>query len=330
MRIELRKSITALVFVLFSGFGEALLAQPPIELKADAPERYVVVPGDTLWSISQRYLTAPQRWPDLWNMNKDTIGNPHRIYPGNVLVLDRAKGRLEVVSDTVKLSPKTRIEQTTVQEIPSIPPNLIEPYLSRPLVVEPDGLDRAPTIVATQENRVILGAGNVAYVSGLGPDNKEEIWNIYRRGKALVDPESSRTVAYEATFLGSARIKQGGDPATIEIVSAVQEIGKGDKLVAGVSTVGEAGRNSVVTLNRGRADGLEIGHVLALMRLGAPVNEVRSTMGYTERKTAAGMTRVPDERYGLVFVFRVFDRISYALVMDVSRPVIPLDVVQTP
>ena len=357
MRIELRKSITALVFVLFSGFGEALLAQPPIELKADAPERYVVVPGDTLWSISQRYLTAPQRWPDLWNMNKDTIGNPHRIYPGNVLVLDRAKGRLEVVSDTVKLSPKTRIEQTTVQEIPSIPPNLIEPYLSRPLVVEPDGLDRAPTIVATQENRVILGAGNVAYVSGLGPDNKEEIWNIYRRGKALVDPESSRTVAYEATFLGSARIKQGGEPATIEIVSAVQEIGKGDKLVAagrpqvpsyaphapsgqirgqvmaiygGVSTVGEAGRNSVVTLNRGRADGLEIGHVLALMRLGAPVNEVRSTMGYTERKTAAGMTRVPDERYGLVFVFRVFDRISYALVMDVSRPVIPLDVVQTP
>ena len=173
----------------------------------------------------------------------------------------------------------------------------------------------------------------------------------------MVDPESNTTVGYEATFLGSARVTKGGEPATMEIVSAVQEIGRGDKLVAagrpqipsyaprapsgpirgqviaiygGVSAVGEAGRNSVVTLNRGKADGLEIGHVLALLRLGAPLTQGRSgIMGYAER-TAVVEGRVPDERYGLVFVFRVFERISYALVMDVSRPVIPLDVVQTP
>lgn len=360
MRTQMRKSITTLVFVLFSGFAGGVLSQTPrVELKPDAPERYVVVPGDTLWSIAERYLTSPHRWPDLWNMNKETVSNPHRIYPGNVLVLDRAKGQL-AVSETVKLSPRIRIEQTAAKEIPSIPPNLIEPYLSRPLVIEADGLERAPTIVATQENRVILGAGNTAYVTGLGQNNSEETWHIYRRGKALVDPEVNRTVGYEATFLGTARVASPGDPATIEIVSAVQEIGKGDKLVAagrpqvpnyaprapsgkirgqvmaiygGVGAVGEAGRNSVVTLNRGKADGLETGHVLALLRLGGSIHETSGKRGFAARPAAAAAAatdRVPDERYGLVFVFRVFERVSYALVMDVSRPVNPQDVVQTP
>lgn len=356
MRNQLRKSITALAFAVCSGVWAGALAQVgSAELKANAPDRYVVVQGDTLWSIAERYLTAPQRWPELWKMNQDSVKNPHRIYPGDVLVLDRAKGVLAVSADTIKLSPKVRAEQTTIKEIPSIPPNLIEPYLSRPLVIEPNGLDNAPTIIATEENRVILGAGNVAYVSGIG-NSSEEIWHIYRRGKALVDPDSNLTMGYEATFLGSARVRTPGDPATVQIVAANQEIGKGDKLIAagrpqvpnyaphapgrpiigrvisiygGVGTVGEGGRNSVVTLNRGKADGLEVGHVLALLRKGATVGTKPRMLGRSEPPTA-GALQLPDERYGLVFVFRVFDRVSYALVMNVSRPVSPLDVVQTP
>ena len=354
MRYQLRKSITTLVFVLGSSLCTGASAQVgSAELKAEAPDRYTVVSGDTLWSISERYLKAPQRWPELWGMNKDTLKNPHRIYPGNVLVLDRAKGQL-TVSATEKLTPRVRAEQTAANEIPSIPPNLIEPFLTRPLIIEADGLDNAPTIVATEENRVILGAGNVAYATGLS-NTKEETWHVYRRGKALIDPESKTTLGYEATFLGTARIRTQGEPATIEIVAANQEITRGDKLVAaglpavpnyaphapsgnvrgrvmsiygGVGTVGEGGRNSVITLNRGKADGLEVGHVLALLRLGATVGERRG-MGNTDSGAGAGM-RVPDERYGLVFVFRVFDRISYALVMNVSRTVKPLDVVQNP
>jgi hypothetical protein len=357
MRDQLRKSITTLVFVLGSGLGSGAFPQvPPSELKATAPDRYTVVPGDTLWSISQRYLSAPQRWPDLWNLNRDTIKNPNRIYPGDVLVLDRIKGRLEVIpSDTVKLSPRIRMEPSAGTAIPSIPPALIEPYLSRPLVIEPDGLDNAPMIVATEENRVILGAGNVAYARGLSGAT-EETWHVYRRGKALVDPDDNLTMGYEATFLGSARVRKSGEPSTIEIIAANQEITTGDKLVAagqpqilnytphapsgairgrviaiygGVGTVGEGSRNSVITLNRGKADGLEVGHVLALMRLGVPVGKPRAAPGYVE-PTAVGTMKIPDERYGLVFVFRVFDRVSYALVMNVSRSVNPLDVVQTP
>jgi LysM repeat protein len=356
MHYQLRKSITTLAFVLCSGLGTGALAQVgPAELKADAPDQYTVVQGDTLWSIAERFLTAPQRWPQLWEMNRETLKNPHRIYPGNVLVLDRSKGRLSMASDTVKLSPKVRAEDPGTKEIPSIPANLIEPFLTRPLVIEPDGLDNAPTIIATEENRVILGAGNTAYARGLG-NSKEETWHVYRRGKALIDPESKANVGYEATFLGTARIRKAGEPATIEIIAASQEITKGDKLVAagrpqvpnfaphapagrisgrvmsiygGVGTVGEGGRSSVITLNRGKSDGIEVGQVLALLRLGATV-DARGTMYNSSSTPSEGTMKVPDERYGLVFVFRVFDRVSYALVMNVSRPVKPLDVVQTP
>lgn len=356
MRNQLRKSITALAFAVFSGLASGVLAQVgPAAIKADAPDRYVVVRGDTLWSIAARFLAAPHRWPELWNINKETVKNPHRIYPGDVLVLDRSKGQLALSTSTTKLSPKVREEATTASEIPSIPPNLIEPFLSRPLVVEPDGLNSAPTIIATEDNRVIIGAGSVAYVSGIG-NATEETWHVYRPGKALVDPDTNRAVGYEATFLGSARVRRKGDPATVEIVAATQEIGKGDKLVAagrpqiinyaphaptaniqgrvisiygGVGSVGEGGRNSVVTLNRGKADGLEIGHVLALLRKGATVGAKPRMIGASE-PAPPGAIKLPDERYGLVFVFRVFERVSYALVMDVSRPVSPLDGVQTP
>lgn len=354
---QLRKSITTLAFVLCCGLGIGAHAQvSPSDLKASAPDRYVVVKGDTLWSISQRYLDAPQRWPDLWQINRESLKNPHRIYPGDVLVLDRAKGQLTVQpSDSVRLSPKIRVERTAATEIPSIPPALIEPYLTRPLVIEPNGLNNAPMIVATEENRVILGAGSVAYARGLS-GAKEETWHVYRPGKALVDPDSNLTVGFEATFLGSARVRKLGEPSTIEIITANQEITTGDRLVAagspqipnyaphapntavrgrvmsiygGVGTVGEGGRNSVIALNRGRADGIEVGHVLALMRLGTVVSPVRGVPPAMP-PAAAGPMRLPDERYGLVFVFRVFDRVSYALVMDVSRTVKPLDVVQTP
>ncbi len=354
---RLRKSITTLAFVACSGLGGVVFAQvSPGEIKATAPDRYVVVQGDTLWSIAQRYLESPHRWPELLEMNRETLKNPHRIYPGDVLVLDRTKGQLGVQpTDTVKLSPKVRAESSETRAIPSIPPNLIEPYLTRPLVIEPNGLDSAPAIMATEENRVILGAGNIAYARGLS-GAKEETWHVYRRGKALVDPDSNLTVGYEATFLGSARVRKMGEPSTIEIIAANQEITTGDRLVAagvpqvpnyaphapsakisgrvmsiygGVGTVGEGGRNSVVTLNRGKADGVEVGHVLALLRLGSVVGQKRTLSGAIEKSALSGL-KVPDERYGLVFVFRVFDRVSYALVMDVSRPVNPLDVVQNP
>ena len=348
MRLQVHKSITTLVFVLLWLLAGGVAAQAPARppsIKPDAPDRYVVQKGDTLWSIAERYLDAPWHWTDLWEINKDQIKNPNRIYPGEVLVLDRTRGQLAL--GTVKLSPSIRVESTDAAAIPSIPPNIIEPFLSRPLVVEPDGLDKAPAIVAAEEKRVIVGAGNSVYATGLA-GSKEDTWYVYRLGKALVDPESQRTLGYEAVHLGTARVTRPGEPATLMIINATQEIGAGDKLIAagpaqpveyaphapgkpvrgqimgvygGVGKVGEAGSQAVVTLNRGKADGLEPGHVLALSRQGIVVKRPAA---------AGGPVTLPDERYGLVFVFRVFDRVAYALVMKISRQVQPFDVVQNP
>jgi hypothetical protein len=360
---QVRKSITALALFLLCGTAVAQSGQGPLTLKPDAPDRYVVVPGDTLWAISQRYTDSPWRWPELWGMNRDQIRNPHLIYPGNVLVLDRATGRISVAggessgsaagkpSGTTKLSPRVRSEVLGKGEIPTIPSGIIEPFLTRPLVVEADGLDKAPTIIATQGDRVIIAAGSTAYVRGVA-GTTDESYYIYRRGGPLVDPDTKQTLAYEAIYLGTGQLSRPGDPATIVLNSAVQEIETGDKLIpvgkalapsyaphapakqvrgrvmslfGGVNRVGESGRHSIVTLNRGRSDGLEIGHVLALLSSNQTVRDVTKS-----RSDPDALIKLPEERYGLVFVFRVFERVSYALVMDANRPVTLADVVQTP
>jgi hypothetical protein len=354
MHDQLRKSITTLIFVLSAGAFSAALGQvpkTPIAIKPDAPDRYVVVPGDTLWGIAQRYTDSPWRWPELWDMNKDQISNPHLIYPGNVIVIDRARGRL-ALADTVKLSPRVRAESAAKQEIPAIPASVIEPFLIRPLVVEPDGLHNAATVVGTESNRVVLGAGNRAFVRGMG-GSKEKDWFVYRQGDPLVDPDTNTTLGFEAIYLGTARVIVPGDPATVELTTAVKEVSAGDKLVpagkpqmvnyaprapgaqvrgrvislyGGVSRTGEAGPWDVIALNRGKAGGLEVGHVLALYSQGESVLDVSQP----KHLVRENMITLPNERYGVAFVFRVFDQVSYALVMNVNRPVKTLDVVQNP
>lgn len=377
------KSIIALAFLL-SGAAHGQAPSAPLTIKPDAPDRYTVVPGDTLWGISQRYTDSPWRWPELWNLNREQIRNPHLIYPGYVIVLDRERGQLTIggadrptpgdraaptapgadtppaatapgsaagAPGTVKIGPRVRAESLAKQEIPSIPSAAIEPFLSRPLVIEPDGLEKGPTIIATQSDRVLLAAGNSAYVRGIGK-SKDDIWYVYRKGNPLVDPDTNRTLGYEAVYLGTAQLTRPGEPATVTLTETVVEIGAGDKLVAagrpqsvnyaprapssqikgrvmaiygGVGKVGEAGPQQVISINRGKADGVEVGHVLAVYNLGGTVRDTTKT-----RDDPAARIQLPDERAGLAFVFRVFDRVSYALIMQVTRPVAALDVVQTP
>jgi LysM domain len=380
---QVRKSIIALAFLL-SGAALGQAPSAPLTIKPDAPERYTVVPGDTLWGISQRYTDSPWRWPELWNFNREQIRNPHLIYPGYVIVLDRERGQLTIGgadrptpaapgTDTtppaagapgtaapataagapgaVKIGPRVRAESLAKQEIPSIPPAAIEPFLSRPLVIEPDGLEKGPTIIGTQSDRVLLATGNSAYVRGIGK-SKDDVWYVYRKGNPLVDPDTNQTLAYEAVYLGTAQLTRPGEPATVTLTDTVVEVGAGDKLVAagrpqsvnyaprapssqikgrviaiygGVGKVGEAGPQQIISINRGKADGVEVGHVLALYNLGGTVRDT------TKRQDdPAARIQLPDERAGLAFVFRVFDRVSYALIMQITRPVAALDVVQTP
>lgn len=340
--------ISALILAVAATIGVA--AETPLQLAANAPERHIVVPGDTLWGISARFLKEPWRWPEIWRMNKEQIKNPNRIYPGDVVILDQdSEGNPLLRVQSVKLEPRIYSEAIK-QAIPSIPPNVIEPFIAAPLVVDEQGLKQAARIVATQQDRVYLGKGDLAYVAGAQPD--QELWQIYRNGKPLLDPANNREVlGYEAFYLGTAKQLRAGNPATFEILSSKEEIGRGDRLIASVRPplinyvphkpdmpvdgrimsiygvpvyggIGTAGHGSVVSLNRGSRDGLEIGHVLALER-----NRVVVQRDENDRKVDV---QIPPERTGLIFVFRTFERISYALVVQSEGVVEVNDFVRTP
>jgi len=243
----------------------------------------------------------------------------------------------------VKAGPRVYSESNQ-REIPSIPQQAIEPFLSEPLVAESGQLDDTPRIIATQEDRVYIGKGDLAYVTGV--KDQAKLWQIYRPGKALIDPENQEILGHEAFYLGSASVVRAGEPATFEVLTSRREIGRGDRLlpaprldvisyvphapdkaikgrvVSVYGGVGQAGRDSIVSLSRGKRDGVEVGHVLALSRAGAEVSN--------RHEGKKEVYRLPDERYGLLFVFRVFDRVSYALVMSVTRTVEIGDVVANP
>lgn len=367
----MRKSFIIGLVVLFGyATGSTGAAQP--EIDPNAPDRHVVVPGDTLWGISGRFLKDPWRWPELFELNKDQIRNPHRIYPGDVIVLDRAAGRARLVStNTVNLSPRMRVESRDSEAIPAIPASAIEPFLSQPLVLDGAALDKAPRIVATEENRMVVGAGNRAYARGIeGPAG--QFWQVFRPGEVLVDPDSKEPLGTQAVYLGEARVLRPGDVSVLEIVKSNQEMYVGDRMfaapppaftsyvprapekkiqgriISAYNGLAEVGTNGVVTLNRGTRDGLEVGNVLAVFRSPESAANVRYTATITDLRatpiwgrsgpsgrgesisTPVAETHLPQERHGLLFVFRTFERVSYALVMQASAPVNMLDMVQNP
>jgi len=334
--------ISALLLAAAAAFA---FAQDKLQLVDNPPDRHIVVPGDTLWGIAGKFLRDPWRWPQIWRLNKDQIKNPHRIYPGDIVLLDLNGSHPQLkVAKPLKLQPQVYSESST-QQLPSIPSNIIEPFISKPLIVDADTLDSVPRIMASQEDRVFMGNGDTAFVTGI-PDTSIVNWNIYRPGKPLKDPESGEIIGYEAFDLGNARLVRPGSPAEVKIIMAREEIGRGDRLtptpkadiisyvprapeqtiaarvVSIYGGLNEAGRHSVVSLSRGKRDGLEVGHVLALHR-------VRSSAGYDDQDRRI-TTPLPIDRYGLVFVFRTFERISYALVMEADKAVIVGDSAKNP
>jgi LysM domain len=334
------------------------VAQAGVPLDAlapNAPDSHTVQRGDTLWSISSLFLKSPWRWPEMWGMNLDQIRNPHLIYPGQMLVLDKSSGRAQLRvgarvgggEDVVRLSPRVRQQTLENGAIASIPLHLLGPFLNEAVVFDGDDLTTAPRIVATQEGRVMVSRGETAYVRGdLGGARD---FRVFRELTPMVDPASREVLGFEGRYVGTAefvRPEQEANaetadptvPATFRVTSTRMEAGVGDRLspvpqqdllafvprapdapIEGriVSVYGEsvrAGQNQVVALNMGKRDGLARGHVLALWRAG------RAALDTTTDGKRATM-RLPDERHGVLFVFRVFERVSYALIVSVQEPV---------
>jgi hypothetical protein len=389
----MRKHIITLA--LLSALAPWSAAAEDLALKDNHPDRYVVVKGDTLWDISGKFLKQPWRWPEIWKLNKDEIKDPHWIYPGDVIVLDMLDGspqlrlvkaeKLTEDGSVVKLSPRIRVGPGEGQAIPVISPADIGPFLSQPLVVNDDALADNPEIIGAEENHVTIGTGGRAYVKGLKKGDPTQ-WQLYRPGKPLVDPATGETLGNEAVYLGEASVDSIGDVSTIDITKANQEILAGDRLVRPSAVnlanyyphspqkpargqiisiyggVAEGARNTIVAINRGKSNGMDIGTVLAIFRHGELLNVQPNGKPYPMKNfTQTGCLKpgakisfdkpynpdeaygpcpekprednklpIPDERVGLLMVFRVFDRVSYGLVLQSTRPIIVDDVVSNP
>jgi hypothetical protein len=327
----------------------------PLALVENPPSRYVVVKGDTLWDISARFLRDPWRWPDIWGLNRDLIKNPHWIYPGDVLVLDFSgkTPRLRFESDTgwtlvmQRLSPQMRTSPLNGPAVPTVDEGLIQSYMSNTLTLDNQSiLKAAPTIVAGSEGRVILGPGDTIFVDGLKGAVENKRYFAVRPGRTFKDPDTNEVLGYEAVYLGDAKVTETGEIATMQITRAEREVNPGDllmnarrhddvpymprrpskdihgKVIASANPdvgVTEIGSLTVVVLNRGRRDGIENGNVLELERTGEVVKS-------PEGKSVT----LPNQRYGVVMVFKVYDRLSYALVMNTTRSVKVNDFVVTP
>lgn len=332
-------------------------AAPVVALRHDYPESYTVVRGDTLWDISARFLQDPWMWPEIWHGNPQ-IDNPHLIYPGDVLRLYFVDGkpvlRVErpylpdavdgLAYRTERLSPRIR-EMGLDAAITAISIDVIRPFLTRPRVLSDEEFKAAPYVMAHGEGRMISGAGYTIFARGFKADELVGEYVLVRRGEEYIDPNTRERLGYEAIYLGEASLQSFGDPSKLVVTSSAREILNGDRLlpkggdeyqhtylprapasqvsgqiISVFDGVAKIGQHRIVALNLGARDGIQPGHVLAVNQRGAVVRD----------PVARGSVQLPDERAGIVMVFRSFEKVSYALVMSVSKPLALHDQVTNP
>ena len=348
---------------------------PLSALAPNAPEEYTVRRGDTLWRISGMFLKSPWRWPELWGMNLKDIRNPHLIYPGQQLYLERVGDRAFLRARrgvdgqpgaTIRVSPRNRIEALDANPLPTLQPHLIEPFLTEPLVVDDDTFQRAPRIVAlAEQSRVLVAKGDRAYVRGpvdaplLKAPGLPTDFRVFRTATPLKDPVTGEILGYEGQYVGQAALVRGESeteetvktgfgggttqkvlpvPATIDVTSSKEEMKAGDRLLpeppreyrsyvphapdlpveARVvlvhgNSVRYAGQNQIVVINKGLRDGIEHGHVLSVLTTGPRLVD--------KTDKARSVIQLPDEHNGVAMVFRMFERVSYALVMESATPI---------
>jgi len=335
---------------------------PPTVMKPDHPDRYVVVKGDTLWGIADRFLNDPWLWPKVWQINPN-IRNPHLIYPGDVVVLYYVDGKpyltLEGVAgivpprdmgvvpskdiETVKLSPQIRYD-TLEKAIDTIPRSAIGPFLYRPRVVTKEEIDNAPYIVSSYEEHLISGTGHRIYANNVTEKNIVQ-YGVIRPGQVYRDPDTNEILGYEVIRVAAARVVRSGKPTTLNIVSSKREVLNGDlllpseeseldfnffpqpprdeingRIISVFDGLSQIGQYNVVVLNRGQREGLVPGNVLAIYQSGNKVRDPQSSRWVT----------LPDERAGILMVFRTYEKVSYALVMKATRAMYVNDRVTNP
>ena len=326
----------------------------PPSVKAGAPHVYVVKKGDTLWDISGKFLSKPWRWPEIWASNKH-VKNPHWIYPGDKLLLCSLNGKPLIGKDegdgcdgiirrysgnTSTLRPKVRIEALN-NSVPVIPLAHIQQWLERTSVLPADAIANTPYILGTADNRVLAGKGQSVYVRGKGLENGQR-YGVFREGEPYVvldEKGKKQVLGIELTQVASGvAIRNENDITTVELTDSYNgEVRRGDRVMAEqdamlptlfyptdagqvkdggkiirvMGSIGTAAKNGVVTVDRGTADGIEIGQVFSTYQDGETVRDPKT------KETV----KLPGQYVGSVMIFKSFDRISYAFVLESELPI---------
>lgn len=329
-------SLTAAVLLLGSP-AQAEVRKDRIELADEHPTEYVVVKGDTLWDISGHFLKSPWRWPDVWYVNPQ-IDNPHLIYPGDIIYLTWVDGqpRLGLKRGVKKLSPKARVEPLD-RAIPAIPLKDIAAFLNNNLVVDEDLLEKAPYVIGGKNERIIAGAGDRIYARGT-PVEDVSYQGVYRPARAYHDPVTNELLGYELdkvadgriiandaatqvltmdlreSYEKEARVRDRIIPSDEQRVDSVFYPSPGEAIDKAVimevlGGIDKIGQFDVVALNVGEREGVETGNVFAVYNRGEVVNDPVTNETIT----------LPSERAGELMVFRVFNKVSYGLVMRATN-----------
>jgi len=320
-----------------------------VVLRDGHPDRHVVVKGDTLWDISESFLDSPWLWPEIWYVNPQ-IDNPHLIYPGDVITLVFVDGkpqlRVQRGKGTFKLSPKVRAERLD-KAIPTIPYDAIQQFLTQPLVADQETMQNAAYVVSSADEHLIVGAGDRIYARGLSEDQGNR-FHVFRPGGPYIDPKTGEVLGHEAMYLGDSSLEKFGDPSTLKLTKTTREINIGDRLmpmtqedvyayftphspdesiegtiISVVDGVSQIGQYQIVALNRGTREGVDVGTVFEIYQTGDHIKDQVST----ERNASV---KLPDEKAGLLMIFRTFDKVSFGLIMKATSALHVGDAIRTP
>jgi nucleoid-associated protein YgaU len=322
-----------------------------LTLKADAPDRYTVKKGDTLWGIAERYTDDAWQWPNIWYQN-DQIKNPHLIFPGDIIGLIMIGGEMKVAvvkrgieSRTVKMSPTARIEPIE-SAIPTIPMDAIMPFITRNRIVKAGELEAAPYILSAGGGRIMNGAGGTAYGRGDFSAGTAHAYGILRASIVYKDPITEEILGLEAKEIGLANVlSTEKDIVKLDLVKTSQQVTEGDRLLTTenrqlvtrfqpkapdeyidgfiISVPGgvtQIGQYSMIVINKGQRDGVHEGAILDIMKRGKIIRD----------RTKEEKIRLPAEIAGQMMVFRSYEKLSYALVTKATRALNVGDQVRSP
>jgi hypothetical protein len=305
------------------------------------------------------FLREPWYWPEIWYVNPQ-IANPHLIYPGDVLRLVYIDGQprvtLERGGETVqggrggkRLSPEVRREPLS-QAITAIPYDIVASFMGRPTLLTKEQVKTAPYVVAMRDSHMIGALGNEVYARGIGDAQPETRFSVIHVEEELRDPDNNALLGYSGMYVGSGPVVTAGDPAKLIMTDSTREVLQGDKVfpesvevnvdfvphaptteidasIMAVRSHTMMGQYQVVALNRGSKAGLEPGHILAVYKRGDVVRDSFKEGGLAARRSRSrsssfgNSVQLPDERAGVLMVFKAFDRMSYALVMETTHEI---------